>query len=63
MTDYERVVPETWDSTDKDDLLMRSVIKTYALEGRGEDDKPTGKFYLRLQDFYKVGEEVVATHL
>jgi len=45
---YSRVVPGTWDSTDKDDLLMRSVISKYALEGRGEDGNPTGKFYLDL---------------
>lgn len=47
MSSYERVVPEIWDSTGKDDLLMRSLIKTYALEGKGEDGNPTGKFYLR----------------
>lgn len=62
MTDYERKVPEIWDSTDKDDLLMKSLIKTYALEGR-DADGPTGKFYLRESDFYKVSQEVVNTHL
>jgi len=62
MSSYERKVPEIWDSTSKDDLLMRSLIKTYALEGHG-DNGPTGKFYLRESDFYKVGQEVVNTHL
>lgn len=60
---YERVVPGTWDSTDKDDLLMRSVILNYALEGRGDDGKPNGKFFLDQNALYKVGEEVVRTHI
>lgn len=65
MTDYERKVPAIYDSESHDDLLMRSVIQVYALEGRGDDGKggPTGKFYLRESDFYKVGSEVVNTHL
>lgn len=42
---------------------MRSVIKNYALEGRSEDGNPTGKFYLDLPSLYKVGEEVVRTHI
>lgn len=62
--DYERKVPSTWDSTDKDDLLMKSVIKNYALEGKcPTDGSPTGKFYLDLDALYKVGEEVVRTHI
>ena len=56
---YTRVVPATWDSTDKDDLLMRSVIEKYALEGRSAENTPTGKFYLDLPALYKAGEEVV----
>jgi len=46
--DYERQVPHLWDSTDRDDLLVRSVIMNYALEGRGAGGAPTGKFYLDL---------------
>lgn len=42
---------------------MRSVIKNYALEGRGDDGNPTGKFYLDLKGLYAVGEEVVRTHI
>jgi hypothetical protein len=60
---YERKVPVLWDSTGKDDLLMRSVISSYALEGRSEDGNPTGKFYLTTKEFYNVGKEVVNTHL
>lgn len=59
---YTRVIPTTWNSQDNDDLLMRSVIKNYALEGRGPDG-PTGKFYLDLKALYAVGEEVVRTHI
>jgi len=39
--DYVREVPAIY-AEDKDDLLMRSIIEKYALEGRGEDGKPTG---------------------
>ena len=42
---------------------MRSVISSYALEGRGDDGHPTGKFYLDLGALYAVGEEVVRTHI
>lgn len=60
---YERQIPSTWDSSDHDDLFMRSIIKNYALEGRSDDGLPTGKFYLNQAQFYKVGEEIVNTHL
>lgn len=60
---YERKVPDRWDSTSADDLLVRSVISTYALEGRNEDGNPTGKFYLTQKELYNVGKEVVNTHL
>lgn len=42
---------------------MRSVISKYALEGRGDNGAPTGKFYLDLPQFFAVSEEVVRTHL
>lgn len=42
---------------------MKSVISSYALEGRGDDGKPTGHFYLDLAQLYKVGYEVVQTHI
>jgi len=47
---------------DKSDLLMRSLIENYALEGRGDDGKPTGTFYMDYKGMYKVGEEVVRSH-
>lgn len=62
MWDYERKVPALYDSTDKDDLLMRSVISNYALEGV-TDGAPNGKFYLTQPIFYQVGAEVVGTHI
>jgi hypothetical protein len=46
MENYERSVPALWDSGSSDDLLVKSVIANYALEGRGDDGAPTGKFYL-----------------
>jgi len=37
MSDYyDRVVPENF-SADKDDLLMRSIITNYAVEGKLAD--------------------------
>jgi len=34
---YERILPDQFDSTGKDDLLMRSIIEKYAIEGKDED--------------------------
>ncbi len=46
-------------SDSKDDLLMRSLIRTYAIEGRASDGKPTGKFYLDFNGVKGVAKEVV----
>lgn len=62
-TFYERVVPEIFNSTDKDDLLMRSVIENYAIEGRGDDDKPTGHFYLTKSDLEPLIDEVMNNNM
>ena len=59
---YDRVVPDRF-SEGSDDLLMRSLITTYALEGKGEDGQPNGKFFLRYKDGEKVATEVIQTHL
>lgn len=61
--DYERQVPALWDTGSNDDLLVKSLIENYALEGRGDGGAPTGKFYLDQAQLYKAGEEVVRTHL
>jgi hypothetical protein len=41
---YNREIPSRF-SSGKDDLLMRNLIKNYALEGK-TDGKPNGHFYL-----------------
>jgi hypothetical protein len=42
---------------------MRSLIRTYAIEGRGSNGKPDGKFYLDFNGVKAVSLEVVQTHL
>jgi len=42
---------------------VRSLIKTYALEGRGENGAPTGRFYLTQKEFSNAAREIVHTHL
>ena len=51
-------MPERF-SDSKDDLLMRSLIRTYAIEGRAANGKPTGKFYLDFNGVRGVSKEVV----
>ena len=48
-------------AADTDDLLMRSLIKRYALEGK-TDGAPNGKFYLDYGSAYAVADEVVGSH-
>ena len=38
---------------------MRSLIRTYAIEGRSKDGKPTGKFFLDFNGVKGVSKEVV----
>ena len=38
---------------------MRSLIRTYAIEGRGRDGKPNGKFFLDFNGVKAVSLEVV----
>ena len=40
---YERVIPERY-ATGNDDLFMRSMITTYAREGKNADGSPSGVF-------------------
>lgn len=44
-----------------DDLLMRSLITKYALEGN-TDDKPNGHFYVTKSAAAEACDEVVDTH-
>lgn len=59
--DYKRVVPDRF-SADGDDLLMKSLISKYALEGK-ENGAPTGKFYMDKSGMEAVSREVIGTHL
>lgn len=59
---YSRVIPENF-SADKDDLLMRSIISNYAIEGRLKDGSgPTGEFYLTRSAAEEVSRAVVQQH-
>ena len=58
---YERVVPEHF-SGDGDDLFMRSMINTYADEGKNGDGSPNGKFTLRESSARAAAAEVLSTH-
>lgn len=59
---YTRNVPENFAGSE-DDRLMNSLIYHYSLEGRGDDDKANGKFFLTKNGFQSAAEEVVKTHL
>jgi len=41
---------------------MRSVISSYAIEGRATDGSPNGSFFLDRDCMRKVANEVVGTH-
>ena len=45
-----------------DDLLMRSLISKYAVEGK-INGKPNGQFYLKKNAVSEVSYEIVNTHL
>jgi hypothetical protein len=58
---YTRVIPDRF-SSDSDDLFMRSVYSSYAIEGEDKDHKPTGNFYLNEAQAKALCSEVLATH-
>lgn len=60
---YDRVLPTHFDSTDKDDLLMRSIISTYSVEGKGDDGKPNGKFFITRSDMNGLVDEVLTNNM
>ena len=57
---YSRSTPVNF-SADSDDLLMRSLIQKYSIEGR-TDDLPDGNFVLSKEGARKAATEVVGTH-
>ena len=59
---YEREVPEHF-SEGSDDQLMNSMIKNWAIEGKGEDGLKTGKYYMDRFATTEVAKEVVGTHM
>ena len=58
---YSRVTPAHF-AAGSDDLLMRSLIQNYALEGKAANSPP-GQFYLDKNGVAAAAEEVVRTHL
>ena len=62
---YERELPERF-SNDDDDIFMRSMIATYAIEtnSAGPDDKPvpSGKFVMDKAGMKAAAAEVLCTH-
>ena len=68
--DYKRVITNRF-SADSDDIFMRSMIKTYALESKDCDEdadgkkincKPSGKFFLNKSGARAAAAEVLGTH-
>lgn len=60
MTIYHRVIPEHF-SKSSDDLLMRSLIKNFSIEGN-TNGKGNGEFYITKEACFDVAKEVVSTH-
>merc|ERR1712151_30643 len=58
---YHRAMP-SWFSGDDDDLFMRSMIKTYALEGKNKDGSPNGNFVMDEATTRAAATEVLGTH-
>ena len=58
---YSRVVPARY-SGDSDDLFMRSMISSYALEGANGDGAPDGTFWMNEAVARAAASEVLATH-
>ena len=58
---YNRTVPERF-MEERDDRLMNSLIKNYALEMKDDKGKPSGAFFLDKDGANKVSNEVVHTH-
>ena len=62
-THYERVIPARF-TNDGDDLFMRSMLNTYALEEKSCDKKkencaPSGKFWMSESSAKDATEEVL----
>jgi hypothetical protein len=58
---YYREMPEEF-TEERDDRLMNSLIKTYALEMKDESGTPSGHFFFDKKAARSVSDEVVHTH-
>merc|ERR1740117_14737 len=58
---YHRAMPSYF-AGDDDDLFMRSMIKTYALEGKNKDGSPNGSFVMDEATTRAASSEVLGTH-
>ena len=58
---YHRALPAYF-SGDSDDLFMRSMCKTYALEGKNKDGSPNGNFVMDEATTRAAASEVLGTH-
>merc|ERR1719230_152515 len=58
---YHRVIPAYF-AGDGDDLFMRSMCKTYALEGKNKDGSPNGNFVMDEATTRAAASEVLETH-
>merc|ERR1711904_589265 len=58
---YERAVTPRFDA-DTDDIFMRSMIKTYALEKKNKDGSPSGVFIMNEAGARAAAMEVLETH-
>ena len=58
---YKREIPNKYTEM-RDDRLMNSLIKTYALESKDDNGKSTGNFFFDKAAAEAVSSEVVHTH-
>jgi len=58
---YKRVAPARF-SADSDDIFMRSMVNTYALEGKNKDGSPNGNFLVNEAGARAAATEVLGTH-
>lgn len=56
---YEREVPGKYDT----DLFMKSLVATYAIEGKAADGSKNGQFFMTKATTEAAAHEVVGTHL
>ena len=56
---YEREVPDKYNA----DLFMKSLVATYAIEGKAADGSKNGHFFMTKGTTEAAAQEVVGTHL